>query len=341
MGRHGVVPILCLLSHFGCRAQATPPAILEPSPDVAPIPTAPSAATATLSLPRSCGMTARVAAAANVGAPRMGAAEARTRLDAPLQSSRDEAAAALRAAIAQDPSASGDPGKVSWNQRLAALPRDTTKSQFEQQTGATGILGTAGMGGKTVVYQLDDFWTATASFGRGDTLTHVGDLARRPRQRSVEPPSGYAGPWVVYFVDGAVAQQNQYAAGQLQRRCEYGSDGQLSLEQHYVGGKLDGVERGFYADGKRSEEGSYREGKRSGRWVHWYPSGLLQQEESLTAGVENGPFINWRDNGTRSSRIDYRDGKETGQAAWDMAGKLLYARGTAARDLDASAASPD
>ena len=46
-------------------------------------------------------------------------------------------------------------------------------------------------------------------------------------------------------------------------------------------------------------------------------------------GELDGPSIQYREDGTKVSRIDYKAGKETGQAAWDEGGKLLYARGTA------------
>lgn len=69
-----------------------------------------------------------------------------------------------------------------------------------------------------------------------------------------------------------------------------------------------------------------------GRATFWYPDGKLETEQSYVNGALDGSSIHYRRDGTKSSRIDHRLGEETGQAAWDEQGKLLYARGSAEKE---------
>ena len=57
--------------------------------------------------------------------------------------------------------------------------------------------------------------------------------------------------------------------------------------------------------------------------------GTVTVDTSYVDGARNGVSMSFREDGTKSTRMDYKAGKETGQAAWDEQGKLLFAHGTA------------
>jgi hypothetical protein len=211
--------------------------------------------------------------------------EAREHLGDAVPSTRDGAAAAIRRAIAADAGASGDPGEAAWKRKLAAFGRGVREAEFMRSTGATRLLGTLGNGGESAIYRLDDHWTVDASFDRAGKLASLGRLVRDPRTYSADPPPGYSGRWVTYSVDGQVHLDDQYLGGHPVRHCGYFDSGQLSLEQHYTDGTIDGVERAFFRDGRPSEEGQYRAGRRVGRWVHWKADGSVQAVEDV-GGVD-------------------------------------------------------
>lgn len=254
--------------------------------------------------------------------------EALEALRAPQPAVRERAARALRKAIAADPAAAGDPGEAFWKDKLAAVRPGVTTAQFEKATGARAEGGASSGRSTSSIFRLDDYWTVQVSFDLPDSLRAVGPLARRPRAVWVAPAKDFSGKWVTYFVNGAVAHDIQYKGGSYERFSAYYDNGQLTYEQRYVDGKIDGAEVGYHPSGKKAYEINHSAGKNVGRWVHWYPNGKLESEQTYVAGALDGKVIHWREDGTKSSRIDYRAGKEIGQAAWDEKGKLLYAHGS-------------
>jgi hypothetical protein len=258
--------------------------------------------------------------------------EARAGLGDPRQEVRDRAARAMRAALSRDARAAADPGEAFWKKKLAAIRPGITKAQFMAETGAIEE-GTGGSGQSfTSNFRLDDYWTVSAYFDRPDKLREIGTLARRPRALWVDPPKAFSGKWVTYFVNGSVSHDIAYVNGQYERFTAYHDNGQLAYTQHYVEGKIDGPEVGFHPNGKKAYEGRHAAGKSVGRWVHWYANGNMQSEQTYVDDALDGISMNWREDGTKSSRMDYRAGKETGQAAWDEKGALLYAHGSAEHD---------
>jgi hypothetical protein len=256
-------------------------------------------------------------------------ADAVKRLSDPKQSVRDAAAAEIRAAIARDVSSTGDPGEAFWKKKLASIKPGITAAQFMSATGATNE-GAASSGQSTsAIYRLDDYWTVAVYFDNPDKLREVGALTRRARSVWVEPPKGFSGKWVTYFVNGVVDNDIQYAKGTCERFTAHYDNAQLAYEQRYKNGQIDGAEIGYHPDGSKAYEIRHAAGKSVGRWVHWYANGKIESEETYVNGVLEGTSTHWRQDGTKSTRMDYKAGKETGQAAWDEHGKLLYAHGSA------------
>ena len=258
-------------------------------------------------------------AAVDLSRPRRDLAE-------PAQAVRDAAAAEIRKALATNPGA-GERPEAYWREKIAGIKPGLTPDQLKEQLGATA----EGGGGATQSYRLDDHWIVTALFTTRPAwvLREMGKLVRVPRAVWVEPPKGHTGAWKTYDVQGVVRHEIDYEKGAYTRFRAFHDNGQLSYEQQYAGGKIDGDETGFHPNGAKAYEIHHKAGKNVGKWVHWFANGKLESEQTYVDGLLDGSTMNWREDGTRSSRIDYRKGEETGQAAWDEKGKLLYARGTA------------
>jgi len=252
------------------------------------------------------------------------------KLSSPDPAVRDAAAAAIRKAIAANPSAAGDRGEAFWKAKLATIKLGITREQLDAILPNQGEGTMGGNSGETTNLRVDDYWTVSAHFDRSQLLRELSALTRSVRVVWVQPPAGFSGKWTGYFVNGIAARVIVYtAAGKYERFTSYYDNGQLTYEQRYVNGEIDGPELGFHRDGRSAYDIHHAAGKNAGHWVHWYPDGKMQSEERYKDGVLDGTSSNWRPDGTKSSRIDYRAGQETGQAAWDEQGKLIYARGSA------------
>jgi hypothetical protein len=255
--------------------------------------------------------------------------DAVNRLRDPQPAVRDAAAAEIRRALATNPAAAGDPGEAFWKKKLAAIKPGITAEQFKAATGATEEGGAGSGQTHTMIFRLDDHWVVEIYFDNPDRLREVGPLTSSLRSIWIAPPKDFTGKWTTYFVNGVLSHDIDYSKGTYRRFASYYDNGQLVYEQRYVDGTIDGPEVGYHRDGKKAYEGKYAGGKRIGRWVHWHPNGKMESEETYVDGERDGTSTNWREDGTKSVRFDYKAGKETGQAAWDEKGKLLYAHGTA------------
>jgi hypothetical protein len=266
----------------------------------------------------------------------MSLADAVKRLGDPDPSVRDAAAKTIRDAMEKDPRACGDPGE-----KLAFIESGISVEQFEEETGGKCESGISSGGSTTVIFRLDDYWIVEAFFAHdmvvtrstsedSDWLHEIGRLSRSVRSVWVEPPTKtFTGRWVTYYVNGVVASELEYAAGEYHRVRAYHDNAQLMHEQVYVDGEIDGPEIGWHKDGTKAYEIRYAAGKSVGKWTYWYPSGKVQSEQTYADGALDGPWFNFREDGTKSLRVDYQAGKETGQAGWDEQGRLVFARGTA------------
>jgi antitoxin component YwqK of YwqJK toxin-antitoxin module len=192
--------------------------------------------------------------------------------------------------------------------------------------------------GQGPVLRLDDAWTVVAHVtGAGvqrvpvatPSLTAFGRLEARSRSVWVAPPPKYSGRWVTYFASGNVNHDIEYAAGQYVRFTSHFDNGQEAYTQRYVGGVIDGVELGYHPDGSKAYAIEHARGASVGTWTHWYPGGQKQSEQTYVAGKLDGVHTGWRADGSKDYEIHYKAGVETGQAAWDEHGTLLYAHGSA------------
>jgi hypothetical protein len=257
------------------------------------------------------------------------------RLGDPDPQLRATAAQSLRALAARDPSAVGDKGEAFWKAKLATIPRGSTEGEVGMTLGPSQS-GEGPWGGSHQTFGLDDYWRAGGSFKLDATstyrLTGWDPPMRFVRKVDVWPGPGFSGKWLTYFVNGAVAAENDYASGTVTHIADYFDNGQPQSLTTFVGDKPEGPAVTYFRDGKKATEGRYAAGKRVGPWVEYYANGKRYVEMSYVDGEQDGIVIHWRADGTKESRMDFRLGKETGQAAWDERGTLVYARGSTDQD---------
>jgi hypothetical protein len=257
------------------------------------------------------------------------------RLESSDQAVRDKAAAALRSALA-DPKqmARLDRGKGYWEERLRnQLRNGMSIDEVATTLGATKTGGGSSGGSTTMGFRLDNFWTVAAFFSsrvRPEKLFKVGEVTRNITRVWVKPPANYTGTWTTYFVTGARSRKRKLQNGVLLREHSYYDNGQLISDTTYVNGKPDGEVRSFHRNGKKSSVIHWKNGVRDGKVTHWFDNGDLESDRTFVKGKIHGVWIQRTRDG-RKTEFHYDHGKETGQAAWAPSGKLLYARGTAAR----------
>lgn len=252
---------------------------------------------------------------------------------------REAAASALRGMAARDAASVGDMGEAYWNAKLASVAVGATSDSVQELLGVRAHGGEGGGGGSSMHFTLDDYYAVTAHFGE-DRATHVSrfqsfsPLVHQPRVVDVTAPVGFNGKWTTYFINGAVANERSYVNGSASHVSTYFDNGQLQSATDYVEHNEDGLAVTYFRNGKKATEGRYAAGKRVGPWVEYRENGKPYAEATYVDGKQDGIAIYRREDGTIQSRMDFRLGNETGQAAWDEKGKLVYARGSAESLLD-------
>ena len=103
-------------------------------------------------------------------------------------------------------------------------------------------------------------------------------------------------------------------------------DGRVAEQRTWIGGRAEGVQRGWWPNGKPRFDYTYHEGVMSDVAREWYPGGALFTEQHYTDGHEAGlQRMFWEDGRVRASYV-IRDGRRYG---------LLGAKGCVARDTRA------
>ena len=260
-----------------------------------------------------------------VQAPAIDPAVEIAHLESPDQATRDAAAARLR----QHPLTGHD--AAYWKAQLAARAKPgMTSEQFAAEFHATEQGGGSSGGSKTMIWRLDDGWTVEVYSNEPDALRGVGEPVPSLRSVWVEPPKGFTGRWVTYYVNGHIENDFTYTHGVYAQQSMYYANGQLVMTRHYVDGKLEGVETAFHDNGRTSYEGRYAGDKMVGHWMHWFPDGKVETDQTYDVdGNLDGPSTTYRPDGTKQVTFEYSHGVETGQAAWDEHGKLEYVHGSA------------
>jgi hypothetical protein len=238
---------------------------------------------------------------------------------------------------AADAASIGDVGEAYWKAKLAAVPVGASIEKVEELLGVHGGGGEEGGGGSSVHFALDDFYAVDAHFVKDrkrdvDMFQGFGALVHFARRVDVVVPPDFTGKWKTYFINGVVAGEADCSSGHVTHLATFFDNGQLQSSSDIVYGKPDGASVAFFRDGTKQSEGRYARGERVGPWVEYHRNGKPSLEATYVDGKVEGIELERREDGSLSTRFDYHAGAQTGQAAWDENGKLIYARGTTAPD---------
>jgi hypothetical protein len=219
-------------------------------------------------------------------------------LSDPRNEVRALAAEALRAILAVDPaSAPNCHEKAYWEQRIAQLKAGMAVdealrlllpelSPAERRKTCLASMW-SGLSGSTL-YRLDDYWTVDMNLTDFEHIKlheRAPDLIRHVGGERVEPPAGYTGAWVTWYVNGQRAWEALFRDGKHDGKfTAFYDDGSKQFERHYTMGICDGTETGWHRSGKKSYEGQYDHGKQVGTWRWWNENGQIKSTEEYGRG---------------------------------------------------------
>ena len=202
-------------------------------------------------------------------------------LASPFQEKRDEAAKILRATYVPAP-------RSKWDSLMSNLKLGSAKTNVLQVLGTytNNIAGGGGSGATEMErYGLDDLWLLECSFTGDDShrvLTNV-RLVQGLRAVSVEPPRGFTGTWITYYVNGQKSGEGHFKNGLPDGECiGFHPDGSRMLVNHSRGGALDGEEVGFYESGAIEHKGLYQTNSQIGTWIWYNKDGSIQTQRDFS-----------------------------------------------------------
>lgn len=219
---------------------------------------------------------------------------------------REQAAGVMKKLYADDPKAAGDPGEAYWAERVQKLPSMAEAEQKQilnqeivsPQEGATGR------------YRLDDYWTTSVTHDASNKVTSASKPVHDPAVVTAKPPAGYAGSWVMYYVNGAVHETDEYAGGILKRVHEVYDDGKPRREAKYEDGKLHGQQLTYFPDGKVETDEMYEQGVPNGPRKVYFPTGAPRLDGAFVMGKTDGWLKSYRPDGSEEWCILYDKGRE-------------------------------
>lgn len=212
---------------------------------------------------------------------------------------RAQAAAAIRQALARHPAAIPNcHDRAYWERKVQPLKAGTPLKEAlrilfpdltdEQREKAMEGGFWSGQSGARF-YRLDDYWQARFSLrdAENEKLIEPPTLARSVRYAWVEPPAGYTGVWVTWFVNGQKAHEIEYANGVYHGTfTSFRDDGTRSVVQHYVKGVCHGADTGYHPSGRKAYEGMYDNDKQVGTWRWFSEAGEVTSVQEHGKGEE-------------------------------------------------------
>lgn len=101
-----------------------------------------------------------------------------------------------------------------------------------------------------------------------------------------------------YDPDGNLTTEENYLDGELQgNRLLYAPNGQIVVEENYENGKFQGEYLNYDLQGNLTLRGQYVEGAMADKWTSYYPDGSISEIVTFVDNSENGPFKEWYANG--------------------------------------------
>lgn len=204
--------------------------------------------------------------------------QSQDRLSSPSQVVRDSTAEVVRLTFV--PTA-----RSKWEPTLAAVrqlvSRDSVVSLLEGLGATSGITTTSGRT-TNESFRLDDEWVLTFSSHRTDAgaILHNAELHESMQTAWVAPPAGFTGTWRIYFINGHVSREVQYAAGAYSGSLTmFRSDCSRAVVQHFHNGVVHGDDAGYFPSGAIMYRGRYENGVQVGTWVHYKEDGTVRERQ--------------------------------------------------------------
>lgn len=88
--------------------------------------------------------------------------------------------------------------------------------------------------------------------------------------------------------------------------------GKMREERHYINGRKDGLQRGWWPDGKPRFLFTCYAGEFEGKFEEWSDSGILIKQFHYNSGREEGSQKLWWSNGSMRANYVVRDGRKFG-----------------------------
>jgi hypothetical protein len=202
-------------------------------------------------------------------------------LASPSQRVRDEAAVGLRKSFVVPP-------RKPWDELMASIKVGDTKAFVlgklrQLNAKPNGAVGSGQSSNES--YRLDEAWILWVAFVRLDATEADADAAtvlkvslQKDLQHIwVEPPEGFTGTWVTYFVNGQRSHLIHYAGGKYAGKfTAFRSDGSKACVQTYGPKGAEGEETGYFPSGRVAYRGFHKDGKPVGTWTHFNEDGSVQ-----------------------------------------------------------------
>ncbi len=139
------------------------------------------------------------------------------------------------------------------------------------------------------------------------------------------------GEWTYYHENGQVAKKVTYVDGKPDGVVEsFDPQGRTLARRQYASGARDGDWTTYEpsedesADLVKIREEHYSGGKPDGVWKSWRPDGKPAQETTFKGGQLNGVAIEWDEAGDKRMEITFVDGKRQGVTrVWRPDGKVV------------------
>jgi len=128
----------------------------------------------------------------------------------------------------------------------------------------------------------------------------------------------------LYGQAGDTIAQGFYLFSKKDSVWKYFSKNQLTLQENYVQGKLNGKSYTYFPDGKVAEESKWKDGKRNGARKKYYETGAIQEAYNFKNDKRNGLYYSYLRNGRVEEKGTYKDDKKEGKwIYYDAEGKIL------------------
>lgn len=182
------------------------------------------------------------------------------------------------------------PPRTNWDTLMGRLKpglKESAVAELLSSVGATNVPDQSSVNASNKIYRLDDLWLLRCDFTNAVPEKSEGGLSgtsliEQMDSIVVEPPPGFTGEWITYWVNGGIHFHSYYVNGELDgTNTIYYPDGSLCDEAFCREGVLDGDATAYYPTGKIQSKGQYRAGAQVGRWIWYNENGKVEAEKNF------------------------------------------------------------